>query len=480
MTTMNLMLSEMRFRWLNSVLTLGAIVAAATLLVGGPTLIAGYNARTNQLLADKEAELTGQLDQQKRQQADELEAERLRLQEKLETLQDERDAVLAEMDKKTKRLMRDIGFNVKIYHEDTDMVQFHSELQAVDMPEDYVHKLGSSEEITKVRHIVATLQEKYKWNDRTVIVMGILPSVVQAHLEKKPPMGYRIEPGTVYMGHEIAGDRKEGDRIVLGEQSFRIAKILPEQGTKEDIMIAMELHDAQKVLGKEEKINQILALGCQCEFERLPEIRAQLQKVLPDTQVTEFRSIAIARAEQRKLVAEKRAALIARTKADHERILEEQRQHNAQMIAQKEKDNQQTLAGIAAQRREIESTLITMFNVLAPLVVLICTMWIGLLAWNNVRERQPEIGILRALGKGSGSIAALLLGKAALLGLLGGLIGCGLGYLIAAGFGSQAMQTALLWLVVTVVGAPLVALLATYLPAVFAMRQDPAIVLRDQ
>ena len=40
MTTMNLLLSEMRFRWLNSVLTLLAIAAAATLFVGGPMLIA--------------------------------------------------------------------------------------------------------------------------------------------------------------------------------------------------------------------------------------------------------------------------------------------------------------------------------------------------------------------------------------------------------------------------------------------------------
>ena len=480
MTTMNLMFSEMRFRWLNSVLTLLAIAAAATLLVGGPTLIAGYNQQTSDVLEEKQVELTTQLEDQKQTQASDLEAERLRLEEQLSQLEDDRDVVLAAMDKKTKKLMKDIGFNVMIYHKDTDMVQFHAELQAADMPESYVTDLGNSEEITKVRHLVGTLQEKYKWNDRTVIVMGILPAVVQSHLEKKPPMGYKIEPGTVYLGHELAGDRREGDRIVVGDEAYRIAKILPEQGTKEDIMIAMQLHDAQKVLDKEGKINQILALGCQCEFDRLAEIREQLEKVLPDTKVTEFRSIAIARAEQRKLVAENREAMIEQTKADHAKILAEQQRHNEQLIEQKRQDSEQTLQQVGEQRDEIESTLVTMFNVIAPLAVVIAAVWIGLLAWGNVHERKGEIGVLRALGKGSNSIAALFLGKAALLGLSGGLIGCAIGYGIAIGFGGSALQTALMWLLATLIGAPLIALIATYLPATVAIGQDPAVVLRDQ
>lgn len=433
---MNLLLSEMRFRWLNSVLTLLAIVAAATLFVGGPTLIAGYSEETNQLLATEKGALEA----------------------KLTSMEEDRDALLSEMDKKTKRLMRDIGFNVMIFHKDTDMAEFHAEMKAADMPEEYVHKLGESEQITKVRHLVATLQSKTKWQDRTVLLVGILPSVVQSHLEKKPPMGYRIEPGTVYLGHELAGDRREGDRIVVGDDAYRIAKILPEQGTNEDIMIAMQLHDAQKVLGKEGKINKILALGCECEFDRLAEIREQIEKVLPDTRVTEFRSIAIARAEQRELVAGKKNDLIQQEKTKHSEIIEAKEE----------------------ERRKVEASLAMMFNVVAPLVVLICAVWIGLLAWNNVRERQGEIGILRALGKGSGSIAALFLGKAVLLGLVGGLVGCVAGYLIAASFGNTVVQTATLWLLATLIGAPLVALIATYLPASLAMKQDPAIVLRDQ
>ena len=62
-----------------------------------------------------------------------------------------------------------------------------------------------------------------------------------------------------------------------------------------------------------------------------------------------------------------------------------------------------------------------------PLVLLVCAAWVGLLAMINVRERRQEIGILRALGYGSGRIGWLFLGKALGLGLVGAAIGFGIG-----------------------------------------------------
>ena len=88
---------------------------------------------------------------------------------------------------------------------------------------------------------------------------------------------------------------------------------------------------------------------------------------------------------------------------------------------------------------------------------------IGLLTWLNVRERRPEIGLLRALGKGTASIAGLFLVKAAMLGLMGGLVGCGLGYAVALAVGQsmeisqQWFQPNLILLAITIAGAPLIA-----------------------
>jgi hypothetical protein len=66
------------------------------------------------------------------------------------------------------------------------------------------------------------------------------------------------------------------------------------------------------------------------------------------------------------------------------------------------------------------------------------------------------------------------------LGLIGGLVGCGIGYLLAARLAPAALSSVQPWLVATIIGAPVVALLATYLPTLLAVQQDPANVLRDQ
>lgn len=458
MSTLHLLLSEIRYRLLNFVLSLLAIAAAATLFVAGPMLIASYSQETNRLVGEKKEELGQQLDAQRTEQ-----------QGKLAAMQQETDVLLADMDKQTKRLMRDLGFNLMIVHRDTEMIDFYSEFKAADMPQEYVQRLASSPTLDKIRHLVATLQQKITWNDRKVLLVGIAPETVQSHLDDKAPMGYVIKTGTVILGHEVGVGRAAGEMIdVLGRQ-YVIEKILPEHGTHEDIMIAMNLGDAQTALDKPEIINQIMALGCKCKIDRLAEVREQLEAVLPEAKVTEHRTRAIARAEQRKLVGAQSSAILAQEAASAEQLNQQTEANNAAVVASLEQ-----------QRTAVQRSLQSLVMVTTPLVVLICAVWVGLLAWANVRERRPEIGILRALGKRSSAIASLFLGKAILMGLLGGLIGCGLGYLLAVNLGTDAIETAGLLLAVTLIGSPLIAAMATYLPALVAIRQDPAVVLRDQ
>ena len=311
MSSVKLLLQEIRYRKLNFVLSLFAVTIAATLFVAGPTLIEGYGRQTR--------------------------------------------AQLAKMKDETRKLMRDMGFNLMIVHRDTNMADFWAaDFSSVDMPAEYVDRLANTRSLTLVTHLVATLQHKIKWNGRSVLLVGYLPESTQAHLHRKAPMGYNIEPGTVYLGHELAVGRKEGENIEILGKTFKIAKILPEQGSKEDITLAVALADAQEILNKPGRINQILALGCRCAGARLPKIRKQLGEVLPETRITEFRSIALARAEQRDLVAAKAA--------------------------------------------KIRDTMETLASVTTPLVVLACAVWVGLLALANVRERKAEIGLFRALG----------------------------------------------------------------------------------
>ncbi len=397
MNSLKLLLREIRFRKTNFALSLSAVIVAVTLFVAVPSLIDG-DARDAQAQLDR-------------------------------------------MEDETRKLMRDMGFNLMIVHRDTNMSNFWAaDFSTVDMPQEYIDRLAGARALTLVTHLVATLQQKIEWNQRKVLLVGYLPEATQTHMRKKKPMGYVVEPGTVYLGYELGADHKEGETIEILGKSFRIAQVLPEQGSKEDITMAMSLADAQTLLDKPGRINQIMALGCRCAGALLPKVRKQLAEILPETRITEFRSMALARAEQRDLVGTVR------------------------------RDRIEKMERFAA--------------VVVPLVVLACAVWVGLLAMSNVRERRTEIGVWRALGIGAGKIGTLFIGKAMLLGLAGGVIGFFVGTWVGQVLGRQVFEiaadhfapayTTLLW---TAIGAPLLCAMASYLPTLMAVIQDPAVVL---
>ncbi len=415
MATLKLLFAELWFRRLNFVLSLSAVTAAAMLYVAGPVLVQGYGTETTRL--------TGQIDTE-----------------------------LAEMEDQTRKLMLTMGFNLMIVPANTNMADFWADdFSNEDMPESYVRTLAESPHLEHIRHLVATLQQRVRWNDRNVLLVGYQKEVPQTHFASKKPMGYSVPKGQVYLGYELwkPAGLKEGDPVEFLGDSFTLARALPERGSKEDITVAMNLVDAQRLLDKQGRVNQIFAIGCECDGDRLGTIRKELAQTLPETKITEFESIAQARAEQRDLVAAKRQ-------------------------------------DIAEQRSAIQATISNLALVVTPLVVLVCAVWVGLLAMSNVRERRPEIGLLRAIGKRSRYIAGLFLGKAFLLGLVGG----GLGYLAGSAlaraigiqfFGVDASDFSPAYgvLISSLVGAPLVCLVASYLPTLRALMQDPAVILRD-
>ncbi len=466
MGALRMMLAEIRYRKIGFLLSVSAVTIASALLIAAPSVVDAYQRQTAAELS-RSAELVQQEEAAVAKIKAEMEAFERGTEEELRKLEDQ-----------TRRLMRDMGFNLMIVHKNTNMADFWAADFALhDIPEEYVHRLANDRRLTLIAHLVATLQKKIDWQGRKVLLVGYLPEVPQPHMRQKSAMGYNIKPGTVLLGHELRGQYKPGDTVeVLGRQ-FIVAEIWPERGSKDDITIAMHLHDAQELLGKRDppRINQILALGCVCEGERLPVIRKQLEEVLPDTHVTEFQSIALARAEQRTAVERKRkliAASMQQNIAQRQKLLDERRAILAQM---------------EASRARTQQIMEMLALVLTPLVLLAAGVWVGLLAMANVRERRTEIGLLRALGKSSTMIAALFMGKAILVGLVGAIVGVGLGIVAARwtagavlGLSSEELRLSAAMLAATVAGAPVLSAAASYLPTVFALLQDPAVVLRDQ
>jgi putative ABC transport system permease protein len=109
---------------------------------------------------------------------------------------------------------------------------------------------------------------------------------------------------------------------------------------------------------------------------------------------------------------------------------------------------------------------------------------VGASAAASVIERRTEIGLMKALGAGSGMVGFLLAAEQLLLAVVGGGVGYAVGILLARLVGQKifgaAPQPSLLVLLVIVGLAAVVTLLGSALPLCRASRYEPAPILRGE
>jgi putative ABC transport system permease protein len=415
---------EILHRKLNFSLGVVSVGLAVACVVGSLAALQKHDARTEQIIAAKEAETR----------------------ERMARLEDD-----------YRKITKELGFNVLILPRNQNLSDLFAQDYATNtMPEEYVERLAKSQ-VATIQHLLPSLQEKLKWpeHERTIILMGVRGEVPILRADPKKPILEPVPPSTMVVGFELHRSLKlqAGDKVRLMGREFTVGRAQPERGTKDDITIWINLKEAQELLHRPGLINGILALECVCAADSLDKVRAEITRILPETQVIEFHSQTLARAEARQ-----RAAAEARE------------------AIQKEKDNR-------ARLRWERQALVA---VLGPVVVLACGAWIALLSLSNVRERRTEIGLWRALGVRAHVILGLFLGRAVLIGLGGAVWGYGLGWAIGAWWreGPGLAQVAgprpdpILALAV-LAGAPFLAVLASWLPSFLASQQDPAEVLSE-
>ena len=339
---------------------------------------------------------------------------------------------------RTKRIQRDMGQNLRIVSKDTDLVHFWDEgFSRETFPENWVKSFTNITDTINYSHLSAVLKWKVQWRDTPAMIYGLAPREVAPPGRKKPIMITPVKRGTVQLGRTLADIHsvKRDATVTVEGGKFEVARVLSEKGSGAEIRIYMHLADAQAVLKREGQINEIQALDCYCADETqdtLALLREQLGPILPQAQVFRMQDMAEAREKQ---------------------------------------------------RRDIEWT----FSTLMPVIVIICGIIVGALAFMNTRARRQEIGILRALGKGTGSVATLFLGKALLLGIAGALSGFALGTALLFGWGTEVLKVSpkligwdfnnLKWALLI---APVFAVLASFIPAMLAVTQDPADTLRHE
>jgi ABC-type lipoprotein release transport system permease subunit len=337
--------------------------------------------------------------------------------------------------RETTRLMRDMGFNLRIIPAQTDMNKFWiTGFSDHTMPQDYANTIASHRGLS-YNHLVATLQQRISWQGLDVLLTGLAPEVCPPGQEKSP-MVFEITPGTVYVGYEPAQflQLKKGDTVDINGKLLTVAAALSETGTVDDIRIQCHLRDAQDILNLPGQINEIKAIDCLClapSADPLQMLRQELATLLPGAKVVQIKAVAQARSSQRLMVSR-------------------------------------------------------VFGVITPFVVIVCGVWIAVLAMINVRDRQQEVGIMRSLGYGSGTIASLFLGKSIVVGLLGAAAGFVAGTALAVSFGpaifkitAKAINPHFALLFWSLVVAPAFAALCSFIPATLAATQDPADTLRE-
>jgi putative ABC transport system permease protein len=339
-------------------------------------------------------------------------------------------------ERETARLMLSMGYNLHVIAKDADVGVFlMTGLADKTMPEAYLERLASQRSIS-YNHLLATLEGKMKWRGVDVILTGLAPEVCPPG-QQKQAMVFSVEPGTAYVGHhlgEVLAIQK-GDAIDVNGKKLRVERCLGESGGLDDMRIQCSLRDAQEILGRPGRITEIKAVDCLC-FEKgdpIVTLRKEIGSLLPEAQVLQVKSLANARAKQRQMIR-------------------------------------------------------NIFAVMLPFVILACGVWIGVLAIMNVRDRRPEIGLLRALGYDTESVMLLFLGKAMLVGLLGAAAGFGLGTELGLQFGpgvfeitaKTILRPELSLFVLACILAPLFAMVASLVPTMIAVTYDPASTLREE
>lgn len=335
----------------------------------------------------------------------------------------------------TRRLTRDMGYNLRVIPKNTDMTSFYKTNHPdVKMPESYVSEIAKHKGISYA-HLTAVLYKNYPIENKNFVLTGIAPDLDYVS-GKKSSMIFKIKSGKVYIGHEVAriSGLNEKDNISIFGRNFIIEKVLSETGSLSDVQIFLNLKELQILTNSENEISEIMALNCLCKtkgLDPLKYLRNQLSQMLPDAKVVMNKTIADARERQRKMVEK-------------------------------------------------------YFSYLLPFILLACSLWMAVLFIMNVQSRKQEIGILKAIGHKPYKIFLLFIIKAVITGLAGAILGFILGSWFAVTSGNEifivtfkAVKPLYTIFYSGLLIMPIFATVSVIVPAFHASRQQPADTLKN-
>jgi len=367
--------------------------------------------------------------------------------------------VLFYSEKAVTRELDALGANILILPKSSNLQDYYSaDLQKETFPEDYVTRLLKSDikgldnlspkvsaPITlKGRRFTLTgifpkdeFKAKASWQSAGVfgrpegcgVVVDVDdPNMKQSDRAVKRKVITTLEKTESLLGSEVALflKAKAGETLRLFDRDFKVAAVLPSTGTIDDSRVFIHLHVAQELMDRKNFLNAIEIVGCCSSIQ--DGLVGKINKLLPDAKVVTITQIVDTQIKTNRL-----------------------------------------MAGLSWLTLAV--------------IILLGGAGIANYMVANVTERTREIGTLMAMGAGRRVILRLFLWKALMIGLVGGVCGSILGSAVAMIFGPSIAGAGVLpmpWLCLgaTALGA-LVALAASYLPALKAAKMDPSTALRE-
>lgn len=305
------------------------------------------------------------------------------------------------------------------------------------LPEATVQEVGKLLNGYEIVGMAPFLYERVKINEKPVFTGGTDFSMLQKVSPYWQINGTWPEPGKqeILIGDEIAQQMgiKPGQTVVvnggaeLPEVQLVVSGIV-HTGGKEEQFAFMELGLLQKLLQKPQQIS-LVQLSVVADGAGLASIQQEIRQKTPDVE--------------------------------------------PQLVQQIASSEETVLSKLQA--------LVLLVTVVVLLLTLIC---VATTMMAVVTERRKEIGLKKALGAENRHIILEFLGEGCVLGLFGGLLGSGLGYLFAQSVSLQVFNRSIAFVPLIAVLSVLLSIAVTgaasLLPVRIATNVEPATVLRGE